>query len=52
MTNGWVDTTGETSYEVSAYLVTVKNPELPIFIGKYKDLSFLDKSNTTNYSKK
>ncbi|MDT2895922.1 HsdM family class I SAM-dependent methyltransferase [Lactococcus lactis] len=46
-TNGWVDTTGETSYEVSAYLVTVKNPELPIFIGKYKDLSFLDKSNTT-----
>ena len=46
-TNGWVDITGETLYEVSAYLITAKNPELPIFLGNYKDLSFLDKSNIT-----
>ena len=46
-TNGWKDSTGEINYEVSTYLVTSKNPELPIFIGHYKDLSFLDKSNMT-----
>lgn len=51
-TNGWKDTSGQITYEVSAYLITAKNPELPIFIGNYKDLSFLDKTNTTELFQK
>ncbi|MDU1526907.1 MAG: hypothetical protein E7L30_10645 [Lactococcus lactis] len=40
-TNGWVDITGETLYEVSAYLITAKNPELPIFCqGPSKNVGF------------
>lgn len=51
-TNGWKNTTDEVTYEISVYLVTKKNPELPIFVGNYKDLSFLNKKHTTKLFRK
>ncbi|AGY45186.1 restriction endonuclease subunit M [Lactococcus lactis subsp. lactis KLDS 4.0325] len=50
-TNGWVDSTGKIIYEVLAYLITKSNSDLPILLGRYSDLSFLNKSNISKFLK-
>ena len=39
--NGYDDATGETIYEISAYILNKKDPELPIKLGDYENLDFL-----------
>ena len=39
--NGYNDATGETIYEISAYILNKKDPELPIKLGDYENLDFL-----------
>ncbi|WP_419154315.1 HsdM family class I SAM-dependent methyltransferase [Weissella viridescens] len=39
--NGYDDSTGETVYEISVYVVNKKDPELPIKLGDYVNLDFL-----------
>ena len=39
--NGYNNATGETFYEISAYILNKKDPELPIKLGDYENLDFL-----------
>lgn len=39
--NGIKDSTGAIEYEIKAYVLNKKDPELPIFVGEYTDFDFL-----------
>ena len=47
--NGYKDSSGTINYEVKAYVTNVENPDLPILIGEFEDLSFLSKSNIPSF---
>lgn len=42
--NGTKDSTGSIDYEISAYVLNKKDPELPIFLGNYANFDFLKNS--------
>lgn len=51
--NGYNDTnTNDVIYEVKAYITNKQNPDLPIYIGSYSDLSFLFKKNQSQFIEK
>lgn len=39
--NGVKDTSGSIKYEISAYILNKRDPELPIFLGNYENFDFL-----------
>lgn len=43
--NGYDAANGERVYEIKSYVINKINYDLPIFVGKYSDLSFLYKEN-------
>lgn len=51
--NGYDDPgTNNRNYEIKAYISNQENPDVPIFIGQYSDMSFLFKNNQVNLMKK
>lgn len=41
--NGYTDSSDKQHYEVKAYILNKKNPDLPILVDQYNDLTFLNK---------